>query len=163
MNWLYIHWVNATFFCTVLGCFMFCFIHVSGSLAPTHPSEMANFPKFCAFLSISWALSQGMAGSTICTCLFCGYFMCMVGLLGLSLYVDFDIFKLSNSFCLSEAVHNGILNSLGFYSFNPANTFSLVTSVSSCILMSSLIISANMSVSFRLWINCSFNCLSISL
>ena len=55
-------------------CFLLHLIHNSGSLAPTHPSEVANFPSVCAFLSKAWPLSWEMAGPTISTHLFCGHF-----------------------------------------------------------------------------------------
>ena len=86
------------FFCAVLGCFLLQLIHASDSLATTHPSEVTNVATVCIFVSTGWALSQGMAGSTISTCLSSGHFMCSDSFLGLSLYIVFTISNLSNSF-----------------------------------------------------------------
>ena len=159
MNWIYIHWVNAVFFCTVLGCFFLHIIHSSSSPAPTHPSEVGNIAVFCIFLSICWALSWGMAASTISV----GTFICSGDLLGLSLYVIFAKFNLSKSFDSVRPLMMANWASLGLHSFSPAQH---ILTHYLCVFpyfVSSLIISANMSVSFRPWINCSFNCPSSSL
>ena len=85
---------------SVLDCLLFHLIHDSGSPAPTHSSELAHFAAVCTLPSIGWALSLGMAVFIIIACLLCGHYMCMDGLLGLSLHVAFIILKLSNS-CVS--------------------------------------------------------------
>ena len=66
-------------------------------------------------------------------------------------------------FCLSEVVHDGRLGSLDPYSFSPAQHIFTSYFCIPMYFVCSLIISLNISVSFRPWVNCSFNCLSSSL
>ena len=157
MNWIYIHPVNAAFFCTVLGCSLLHLIHTLVLLLLHTPLKQPIFPHSFHFFPYArhylWGWLDLQYWHACFADIFYQYqwpswtiFICCLW--------PFPFIKF---FCLSEAIHNG---RLGFYSLSPAQH--IFTSIS-CIFVSSLIISANMSVSFRPWINCSFNCLSISL
>ena len=70
-----------------------------GPFAPTHPFEAANLPTFFSFLSICQALSLGMTGSAVLTCLFCRHFLSVpMAFLDYLYMLSLGLFHLSNSF-----------------------------------------------------------------
>ena len=147
MNWIYIHWGNVVFLCTILGCFLLHLIHGSGSPAPAYPSEVANLLAVCASFSICWALLQEMAIATVFTCLLCGCFCMCVSSQAFLVYV-FVTFSLSNSFISVRLcmMVEWALCTLTLLSQD--NTFLLVISLLPHTFVSSLIISPNISVLF---------------
>ena len=139
MNWVYIHWVNAIFFCTILGYFWLHLIHSSGYPVSTHCYEVANFVAFFEFLR-RWLLPHYLHAC------FAGIYVCVDDLLKLSLYLSFAIFNLSNSF---TSVRLFMMPNWALWASTllaQHNMLLLVISVFSCMFVSFLIISHNVSV-----------------
>ena len=71
-NGIYIHCVNGIFFFLVR--FLLYIVDCYASCTPTNLSEMVHLVTLCTFLSMYWASSGLLAGSTVLAILFDGDF-----------------------------------------------------------------------------------------
>ena len=131
---------------------------LSTSLASAHFSEMVHLAAFCALLSICQALSRWMARTTIAAILFHGHFgRCMQFSHHLPPFTSHCFYSIKVFVSLRPLIiADWALCTLTLFVL--VRTCTLVMILFSSDLVSSLIISASISLSFNQGKNCLYNC-----